>query len=91
MAKADYQFVVLRSTNIRELSKKEKIMGLNFMSWILSAMLGCVTMAYSTLYALIVFVTMFISFYIAEFFDEDITDILFGIFTLESDIEDYYA
>lgn len=76
--------------NIRELTKKEKFLGLNFSSWLVSLFL-CVPMINFTLfYAFILFLILMAFFYIAEFFDEDITDIILASFKIKG-IGTYYA
>ncbi|PAF49450.1 virB3 type IV secretion protein [Helicobacter sp. 12S02232-10] len=77
--------------NIRELTKKEKLLGLNFNSWVICSFAALALANYSFLFALLFFICAIVSFYVAEFFDEDITDILFASFLMKTDIKIYYA
>lgn len=76
--------------NIRELSKKEKFLGLNLNSWILCALLVLPIANLNFFYGLILFLILITFFYVAEFFDEDITDIIFASFKIKG-IDTYYA
>lgn len=76
--------------NIRELTKKEKFLGLNLNSWIFCSLLVLPIANMTLLYAFILFVVLITFFYVAEFFDEDITDIIFASFKIKG-IDTYYA
>ncbi|MDO7253085.1 virB3 type IV secretion protein [Helicobacter cappadocius] len=76
--------------NIRELSKKEKFLGLNLNSWILCTISVLPIANMTFFYGLILFFVLISFFYVAEFFDEDITDIIFASFNIKG-IDTYYA
>lgn len=76
--------------NIRELTKKEKFLGLNLNSWILCLFVSVPLMNITFFYAFILFFSLITFFYVAEFFDEDITDIIFASFRIKG-IDTYYA
>ncbi|PAF53029.1 hypothetical protein BKH42_08215 [Helicobacter sp. 13S00482-2] len=76
--------------NIRELSKKEKFLGLNLNSWILCSLLSMPLANLTLFYAFMLFIVSIAFFYVAEFFDEDIVDILFATFSING-IDTYYA
>lgn len=76
--------------NIRELTKKEKFLGLNLNSWILCLFVSVPLMNITFFYAFILFFSLITFFYVAEFFDEDITDIIFSSFRIKG-IDTYYA
>lgn len=76
--------------NIRELTKKEKFLGLNLNSWILCLFVSVPLMNITFFYAFILFLILITFFYVTEFFDEDITDIIFASFRIKG-IDTYYA
>lgn len=84
----------VETINVREISKKEKFLKLNMNSWIISFLSASFLFVWSLLYgvvllvALVALVTMF---YILEFFDEDITNIILANLTLKNDTKEYYA
>lgn len=78
--------------NIREISKREKLFGLNYKSWIAIILLPMIVMVYiSFFYSLIGFLLLIIIFFIAEFFDDDISDILIARAALHTKTNKYYA
>lgn len=84
--------IELRCPNIRELSKKERFYGLNIKSWYLCFMIPSSIQAYVSLLTFIF--TMFlliVFFYIAEFFDEDITDIFLSKIVIKNPSSRYIA
>ncbi|PAF42185.1 virB3 type IV secretion protein [Helicobacter sp. 11S03491-1] len=76
--------------NIRELTKKEKFLGLNLNSWIFCGILSVPIANLTLFYGFVLFLILITFFYIAEFFDEDIIDILFANFTITG-LDTYYA
>ena len=73
------KLIELQCPNIRELTKKERILGLNVKSWFICTAPPTISHGYiGILNALILFAVMIIIFYIAEYFDEDIAEILFA-------------
>lgn len=79
-----------KAENIRELSKKDKFLGLNLNSWVFCGMVVLPIANITAFYAFFLFLILIIFFYIAEFFDEDITDILFANFSITG-LQTYYA
>lgn len=78
--------------NIRELTKKEKFLGLNTNSWAIAVFGAAIPMAYIGLInAIIIFFILLFVFYTIEFFDDDITDIVLSNLRLQSGVPKYYA
>lgn len=78
--------------NIREISKREKLLGLNYKSWIVILGAPMIIAVYiSWFYAFISFLSLIAIFFIAEFFDDDISDILIARVTLHTKTNKYYA
>ncbi len=81
----------VENENIREISKKEKFLGLNVDSFIFSFFASCWLLSFAFFHALLLMFFFILTFYILEFFDEDITAILLNTFTLKNDTRIYYA
>lgn len=79
-----------QADNIRELTKKEKLLRLNFKSWVISVMTGLITQPHIGVYAFMLFFFILVFFYIIEFFDDDIVDIAFATLQMKTNIETYY-
>lgn len=78
--------------NLRELTRKEKFLWLNMKSWILSAFFPLIGIAFlGGLNSLILYSIFIFVFTIAEFFDEDITDILVAQAKIKTNTQIYYA
>ncbi|GAA9575400.1 hypothetical protein HpHA54_06220 [Helicobacter pylori] len=77
--------------NVREISKKEKFLKLNMNSWIISFLNASFLFVWSLLYGVVLLVALITMFYILEFFDEDITNIILANLTLKNDTKEYYA
>lgn len=78
--------------NLRELSRKEKFLWLNAKSWIISGLIPLCLMSFIGMLNMIILYSLFIfAFSIAEFFDEDITDILTAFAKIKTDTKIYYA
>ena len=78
--------------NIRELTKKEKFLGLNTNSWAIAIFGAAIPMAYiGMLNTIFIFVLLLFVFYAIEFFDDDITDIVLSNLRLQSGVPKYYA
>lgn len=74
------QVATFSVSNLRELSRKEKLLWLNAKSWILSLPPSLVLNPFiGFLNSVFIYVAFIVFFTIAEFFDEDITDILTAI------------
>ncbi|MFP6048922.1 virB3 type IV secretion protein [Helicobacter pylori] len=80
----------VETINVREISKKEKFLKLNMNSWIISFLSASFLFVWSLLYG-VVLVALITMFYILEFFDEDITNIILANLTLKNDTKEYYA
>ncbi|WRE78096.1 virB3 type IV secretion protein [Helicobacter pylori] len=80
----------IETINVREISKKEKFLKLNMNSWIISFLSASFLFVWSLLYG-VVLVALITMFYILEFFDEDITNIILANLTLKNDTKEYYA
>lgn len=71
------KLIELRCPNIRELTKKERFLGLNVKSWFICCAPPTIFHGYiGFLNALILLLAMIAVFYVAEYFDEDIAEIL---------------
>ncbi|MGL2754566.1 virB3 type IV secretion protein [Helicobacter pylori] len=81
----------VETINVREISKKEKFLKLNMNSWIISFLSASFLFVWSLLYGVVLLVALVIMFYILEFFDEDITNIILANLTLKNDTKEYYA
>lgn len=81
-----------RTNNIRELTKKEKILRLNMKSWIISSMTAIIAngLALGFLYSVLFFFGLVTFFYIIEFFDDDIVDIAVSNLAIKTGISTYY-
>ncbi|MBN2965269.1 hypothetical protein JWV37_10790 [Sulfurospirillum sp. T05] len=66
----------MKTANIRELSKKEKIKGLTRTAWVFSLIISGAVYPYIVFKSIFVAVGLIIFFFILEFFDDDILDIL---------------
>lgn len=82
--------VNLSAINIRELTKKEKFLGLNVSSWIVSVFASLPIINFYTMYSFILFFSLMVTFFVLEFFDEDITGILFSHFSLKTGSNTFY-
>lgn len=77
--------------NLRELSRKEKLLWLNAKSWIISGLIPLCLMSFiGSLNSLILYGLFIFAFSVAEFFDEDITDILTSLSKI-TDTKTYFA
>ena len=84
--------VILKCENIRELTKKERIFGLNLKSWYVIGMTPLILQAWISLLNLFtIFITLLLFFYIAEFFDEDISDIFFAKIVIKKPTTTYWS
>ncbi|WP_100966763.1 virB3 type IV secretion protein [Helicobacter pylori] len=81
----------VETINVREISKKEKFLKLNMNSWIISFLNASFLFVWSLLYGVVLLVALITMFYILEFFDEDITNIILANLTLKNDTKEYYA
>ncbi|GAA7211498.1 hypothetical protein HpCK22_02910 [Helicobacter pylori] len=81
----------VETINVREISKKEKFLKLNMNSWIISFLSASFLFVWSLLYGVVLLVALITMFYILEFFDEDITNIILANLTLKNDTKKYYA
>ncbi|WP_342370071.1 virB3 type IV secretion protein [Helicobacter pylori] len=81
----------VETINVREISKKEKFLKLNMNSWIISFLSTSCLFVWSLLYGVVLLVALITMFYILEFFDEDITNIILANLTLKNDTKEYYA
>lgn len=81
-----------RANNIREISKKEKAFGLNLKSWFLCVFGPLSANPYiGILNTILLFGFVTAIFYIAEFFDDDISDILLSKFTIKNKSKYYWS
>lgn len=86
------KIIELRCPNIRELTKKEKFYGLNVKSWYVCLIVPLALQAYiGFLNAMFIFFSLLVIFYIAEFFDEDISDIFFSKIVIKNPSSQYLA
>ncbi|GAA8357415.1 hypothetical protein HpDR37_07280 [Helicobacter pylori] len=81
----------VETINVREISKKEKFLKLNMNSWIISFLSASSLFVWSLLYGVVLLVALITMFYILEFFDEYITNIILANLTLKNDTKEYYA
>lgn len=81
----------VETINVREISKKEKFLKLNMNSWIISFLSASFLFVWSLLYGVVLLVALITMFYILEFFDKDITNIILANLTLKNDTKEYYA
>lgn len=81
----------VETINVREISKKEKFLKLNMNSCIISLLSASFLFVWSLLYGVVLLVALVTMFYILEFFDEDITNIILANLTLKNDTKEYYA
>ncbi|MGL2440959.1 virB3 type IV secretion protein [Helicobacter pylori] len=81
----------VETINVREISKKEKFLKLNMNSWIIYFLSASFLFVWSLLYGVVLLVALITMFYILEFFDEDITNIILANLTLKNDTKEYYA
>lgn len=61
-----------------DLTKKTKIKGLSTTSWFMIIIIGFICWFFFLLYSLIIVSILYCLFFILEFFDEDIYDIIFA-------------
>lgn len=80
----------IQTENIRELTKKEKILRLNLKSWVISVMSSLILQPHLGLYAFIFFFCILIFFYVIEFFDDDIVDIAIASLQMKTNVQIYY-
>ncbi|WP_227624864.1 virB3 type IV secretion protein [Helicobacter cetorum] len=59
-------------------------------SWIICFLSSSSLLVWSLFYGVVVFLALVIMFYVLEFFDEDITNIVLANLTLKNDTKDYY-
>lgn len=74
----------MKTANIREITKKEKIRGLTRTSWVVSLLLSGSLYPYLVFWSFILFVSLLSLFYVLEFFDDDIIEILTTKFKLKA-------
>nr|WP_232260914.1 virB3 type IV secretion protein [Helicobacter pylori] len=60
-------------------------------SWIISFLSASFLFVWSLLYGVVLLVALVTMFYILEFFDEDITNIILANLMLKNDTKEYYA
>ncbi|MCI7484358.1 hypothetical protein [Helicobacter sp. 10-6591] len=81
----------ISTQNIRELTKKEKILRLNLKSWFISFFGAITPQAYiGFLNAVFIFLALVVFFYIIEFFDDDIVDIALATGQIRTGAQVYY-
>lgn len=86
------KLIELSCPNIRELTKKERLYGLNIKSWYMCGMIPLTLQAYiGFLNAFFLFMGMTAFFYVIEYFDEDITDIFFSKIIIKNESPRYWA
>ncbi|EAK8640568.1 hypothetical protein E7N02_09335 [Campylobacter coli] len=73
----------------RDLTRKTKIKGLTSTSWFALIILGFIAWFFLVLYSLIVIAFLYCFFFILEFFDEDIYQIIFAKLSITQN--KYYA
>ncbi|ALV00756.1 hypothetical protein I6Q26_001832 [Campylobacter jejuni] len=73
----------------RDLTRKTKIKGLTSTSWFALIILGFIAWFFLILYSLIVIAFLYCFFFILEFFDEDIYQIIFAKLSIPQN--KYYA
>ncbi|EAI7263283.1 hypothetical protein AJY52_07625 [Campylobacter lari] len=73
---------MIQTTCYRDLTRKTKIKGLTSTSWFALIILGFIAWFFLVLYSLIVIVFLYCFFFILEFFDEDIYQIIIAKFSL---------
>lgn len=86
------KLIELICPNIRELTKKERLYGLNIKSWYICLMIPLTLQGYTGfLNAFFLFLGMTAFFFVAEYFDEDITDIFFSKIIIKNEAKNYWA
>nr|WP_229239234.1 hypothetical protein [Campylobacter volucris] len=76
---------MIETTCYRDLTKKTKIKGLTSTSWFALIILGFIAWFFLVLYSLFVIVFLYCFFFILEFFDEDIYQIIIAKFSISQD------
>jgi len=77
----------MKTANIRELSKKEKIKGLTRTAWVISLTTSGAFYPHIVFKSIFVAIGLIILFFILEFFDDDILDVLAARFKQRSSNE----
>lgn len=86
------KLIELSCPNIRELTKKERLYGLNIKSWYVCLMLPLILQGYiGFLNAFFLCLGMIAFFFVAEYFDEDIMDIFLSKIIIKNESPTYYA
>ena len=86
------KLIELSCPNIRELTKKERLYGLNIKSWYVCLMLPLTLQGYiGFLNAFFLCLGMIAFVFVAEYFDEDITDIFFSKIIIKNESPRYWA
>lgn len=70
------QYSNMKTTNIREITKKEKIKGLTRSSWAVALLVSGGSYPYLVFWSFVLFITLLLFFFIVEFFDEDFIEII---------------
>lgn len=81
---------MIETKNYRELSKKEKILGLTRTSWGISAIFAIATFPHIFLFSIFVFIGLFLIFSYLEFRDDDFMEIVL-VFLKERIPNEFYC
>lgn len=76
---------MIESTCYRDLTSKSKIKGLTSTSWFALIILGFVAWFFLVLYSIAVVAFLYCMFFILEYFDEDIYQIVYSKFSIKQD------
>ncbi|MUU34861.1 competence protein ComB [Helicobacter pylori] len=86
------QLVGISVSNLKEISSKEKFLWLNDKSFLLSGFVPFIMMPWlDILNSFVLYVCFLLIFSIAEFFDEDISDILIAHSKIKTKANSFYA
>jgi len=66
----------MKINNIREITKKEKIRGLSRTAWVVSMLISGALYPHIVFWSFLLFVVLLGFFYVVEFFDDDIIEII---------------
>ncbi len=80
---------MIETSCYRDLTRKTKIKGLTSTSWFALIILGFIAWFFLVLYSLIVIAFLYCFFFILEFLDEDIYQIIFAKLSIQQN--KYYA
>lgn len=85
------QLVGISVSNLKEISSKEKFLWLNAKSFLLSGFVPFIMMPWlDILNSFVLYVCFLLIFSIAEFFDEDISDILIAHSKIKTKANSFY-